>query len=257
MKPLKHRTVGQRIGSYLFGWLMRMVFALLFCTCRVKVIGREIERQFLRENPGKGLLYASWHRGLMYFIYFYRNQQFIVMASASKDGDLAAETVKRHGWITVRGSSSYRGTEALREMIPYIKKGHRAGLVVDAPRGPAHESKIGIVVIARMTDLPIVPVMWSADRFWRLKSWDRTIIPKPFARIVFYYSQQLLAVPRKASREECEQVRQQLDDILNRMMYQTDHFYQTPGIASPAEIDVPQSVLDRYMAEENQRRCKN
>ena len=243
MKPVKYRTRRQRIVYYFFGWLTRIVFALLFSTCRVQVIGRETEERYICENPGKGLLYASWHRGLMYFIYFYRNQQFVVMASASKDGELAAQTVIRHGWIAVRGSSSFRGSEALREMIPYFKKGHRGGLVVDAPLGPPCVSKIGIVVMARMTGLPIVPVMWSADRYWRLKSWDRTIIPKPFSRIVFFYPQTLLTVPPRATKEECEQYRQLLDETLNRMMFQTDHFFQTPGIDSPAQIEVPESAL--------------
>lgn len=250
MKPLKHRTRRQRIVFYLFGWLTRIVFALLFSTCRVTVIGREIEQRYVRENPGKGLLYASWHRGLMYFIYFYRNQQFIVMASASKDGELAAQTVIRHGWIAIRGSSSYRGSEALREMVPYFKKGYRGGLVVDAPQGPPLVAKIGIVVMARMTGNPIVPIMWSADRYWRLKSWDRTIVPKPFSRIVFFYPEKLLTVPRKATKEQCEQYRRQLDEILNRMMYQTDHFFQTPGFASPAEIEVPESALKKNPAHE-------
>ena len=250
MKPLKQRIRRQRIVYYLFGWLMRIVFALLFSTCRVQVIGREIEEQYERENPGKGLLYASWHRGLMYLIYFYRNRQFIVMASASKDGELAAQTVKRHGWIAIRGSSSFRGSEAMREMIPYFRKGHRGGLVVDAPKGPPHVSKIGIVIMARMTGLPIVPVMWSADRCWRLKSWDRTIIPKPFSRIVFFYPEELLTVPRKATKEECKQYRQLLDDTLNRMMYQTDRFFQTPGVVSPAEIPMsPSSRGDNSVSE--------
>ena len=243
MKPLKSIPLKLRIASYLFGWLTRIVFALLFSTCRVTVVGRDIEERYTRENPGKGLLYASWHRGIMYLVYFYRHQQFIVMASASKDGELAAQTSKRHGWTVVGVCSCYRGSVALREMIPYFKKGHRGGLVVDAPRGPAHVSKIGIIVMARMTGLPIIPVMWSADRYWRLKSWDRTIIPKPFSRMVFYYPEKLLTIPRKATKEQCEQYRQLLDDTLNRMMYQTDHFFQTPGISSPAEIEVPESAV--------------
>ena len=115
--------------------------------------------------------------------------------------------------------------------------------MVDAPQGPPHVSKIGIIIIARMTGLPIVPVMWSADRYWRLKSWDRTIIPKPFSRIVFFYPEQLLTVPGRASKKECELYRQQLDDSLNQMMYQTDHYFQTPGITSPAEIVVPDAAL--------------
>jgi len=239
MKPLKKRTLGQKIVFYLFGWLTRVMFAILFCTCRVQVFGREIEATYLEDNPGKGLLYASWHRGLMYLIYFYRNQNFVVMASASKDGELAAQATLRHGWVVVRGSSSYRGSEALREMIPYFKKGHSGGLVVDAPRGPAHISKIGIIIAARLSGLPIIPVMWSADRFWRLRSWDRTIIPKPFARIIFLYGDDFIRVPQNASREECENLRQVLDDTLNSLMHKVDNFFQSPDIGDPRRIQVP------------------
>ncbi len=243
MTPLKKRKPWQHAVYYLFSWLTRFLFALMFCTCRVQVFGREIEKRYQKENPGKGLLYASWHRGLTFFIYFYRYKNFVVMASASKDGELAAQVTKRHGWVVVRGSSSYRGSEALREMVPYFKKGYRGGLVVDAPRGPAHVSKIGIIIVSRMAGAPIVPVIWSADRCWLLKTWDRTIIPKPFSRIAFVYADELIQVPRKASREECEQYRQLLDDTLNRLMYQTDHFFGTPGIKDPRQIEVPEAVL--------------
>ncbi len=209
---------------YVFGWIIRVVSVLLFCTCRVQVFGQEIETKYLALNPGKGLLYASWHRGLIFLVYFYRNLKFVVMASASKDGELAAQATKRYGWIPIRGSSSYRGTEALRKMVAYFNKGYRGGLVVDAPRGPRYVSKIGVIVMSKMTGLPIIPVMWSADRFWQLRSWDRTIIPKPFSRIVFLYAEEFIRVPKDASREECEKYRQLLDSTLNWMMYQTDNF---------------------------------
>jgi lysophospholipid acyltransferase (LPLAT)-like uncharacterized protein len=225
MAPLKKRKLRLYAAYYLFGWLNRLLFALLFLTCRVTVKGQAIVETYRENNPGKGLLYASWHRGLMFLIYHFRFKKGVVMASASKDGELAAQTAKRHGWIVIRGSSSYRGSEALREMVPYVKKGHRAGLVVDAPRGPAHVSKIGIIIASRIAGVPIVPIMWSADRYWRLKSWDRTIIPKPFSRIVLLYGNNLIEVPGKASREKCEVYRQQLDDTLNGMMEQTDNFF--------------------------------
>jgi lysophospholipid acyltransferase (LPLAT)-like uncharacterized protein len=225
MAPLKKRKLRLYAAYYLFGWLIRLLFALLFLTCRVTVKEQEVIETYRKNHPGKGLLYASWHRGLSFFIYYFRFQKGVVMASASKDGELAAQTAKRHGWIVVRGSSSYRGSEALREMVPYVKKGYRAGLVVDAPRGPAHVSKIGIVIASRLSGVPIVPLMWSADRYWRLKSWDRTIIPKPFSRIVLLYGNNLIEVPGKASREECEAYRQQLDETLNSLMEQTDNYF--------------------------------
>lgn len=227
---------------YLFGWAVKIVTTLLFMTCRVRVFGRDIEERYLKEHPGKGLLYASWHRGLFYFVYFYRNLKFVVMASASKDGELAAQATKRFGWVPVRGSSSRRGSEALLEMQDLIKKGHRAGLVVDAPTGPPYISKIGIIILAKRTGLPLVPVMWNADRCWRLRSWDRSIIPKPFSRIVYVYGDRFMHVPSDASEEDCEGYRLKLDDILRRMMYQTDHFFSMPDITDPRHITVPEPV---------------
>jgi lysophospholipid acyltransferase (LPLAT)-like uncharacterized protein len=91
-----------------------------------------------------------------------------------------------------------------------------------------------------MTGLPILTLMWSADRIWRLNSWDRTIIPKPFSRIVLSYADHLIWIPRRASREEMESMRQRLDDTLNRLMYQTDHFFTTAGVTDPRLIAVPE-----------------
>jgi len=232
MTPLKYAAY------YTFGWLSRAVATILLSTCRVTVYGQEIEKQLLRENHGKGFLGASWHRGLMFFVFFYRFRGFIVMASASDDGELAAQATRRFGWITVRGSSTRRGLRAFREMEAYLNNGHLGGLAVDAPQGPRCVSKIGIIILAKRTGLPIMPAMWSADRCWRVGSWDRTIIPKPFSRIVFVYGKDIIRVPRNASREECEALRKRLDHVLNTMMYQTDHFFRTKGVSDPREIKV-------------------
>lgn len=132
-------------------------------------------------------------------------------------------------------------------MVPLFRKGHDGGLVVDAPTGPAHVSKIGIILAARMTGLPILPVMWSADRCWRINDWDRTMIPKPFSRIIFVYAQNVIHIPQKASREQCEQLRQHLDKVLNRMMFQTDRFFTTSGIDDPRNIAVTDQELEKYL----------
>jgi len=216
----------QKVSFTIFGYIARISTTLLFSTCRIEIIGKDIEDTYFAGNPGKGLLYAAWHRGLIYLIYYFRNLEFVVMASASKDGELAAQATKRHGWIPVRGSSTRRGSEALREMIPYIEKGHRSGLTVDAPQGPPYVSKIGIIVLAKRSGVPILPVMWGASRYWQLKSWDQTMIPKPFSRIVFLYSDALMHIPSDASREDCEAYRQELDDVLNRLMVRADSHYQ-------------------------------
>ena len=236
MKPWKFFLI------YVLSWAFRIFGTIILSTCHVRVFGREIEKKYFEDNPGKSLLYASWHRGVIYSVFFYRNARFVGMASTSDDGEIAAQGAKRFGWKIVRGSSTRRGGQALREMISFIQKGYRAGLVVDAPRGPAHISKPGIILLAKMTDLPLLTFMWSADRYWRVRSWDRTIIPKPFSRIVGLYSDSLIKVPPDASREDREEYRQQLEDTLNKLMYQTDHFFITPGITDPRQIEVPDPV---------------
>jgi lysophospholipid acyltransferase (LPLAT)-like uncharacterized protein len=235
-------SIWKRAGFYLFGWTARIAATTWLSTCRITEFGREIETRYLETHPDKGLLYASWHRGLFFVVYWYRNQKVVSIASASEDGELAAQAAKRFGWVTARGSSSRRGRQAFREMEDYIHKGYKGGLVADAPRGPRFVSKLGIIYLAKRTGIPIIPVIWAADRFWKLNSWDRMIIPKPFARIVALFDDAYLHVPPDASREECENYRQQLDDRLNRIMYQVDHFYNDAGIEDPRHIEVPDPV---------------
>lgn len=232
----------QRAEFYTFGWVAKILATIWLRTCRISEFGRGIEENYLRENPGKGLLYASWHRGLFFVIYWYRNRNIVSIASASGDGELAAQAAKRFGWITARGSSSRGGRKAFREMEALIKKGYHGGLVADAPRGPRFVSKPGIIYLAKRTGTPIIPVIWSSDRYWKLKSWDRTIIPGAFARIVAVYADKSISVPPDASRQECEQYRRQLDRMLNHIMYQADHFFKTPGVSDPRQIKVPDPV---------------
>ena len=243
MKPQKKRKTWQIPLYYLFGWFTRILLLAVFITCRVQEFGRETVDDFLKKHPGKGLIVASWHRGVMFLVYHYRDQKRVTMASSSKDGELAAQAAERHGWIVVRGSSSYRGFEALKELVRLFEKGYSGGMVVDAPRGPAHTAKIGIITAARLTGLPIMPIMWSADRCWRLRSWDRTIIPKPFSRIVLVYNDSFIWVPKQASRKELEGYRQQLDTELNRLMYQTDHCFSPSGVKDPRRIAITDKTV--------------
>jgi len=232
----------KRAAFYGFGWAAKVIASMWLGTCRITEFGREIEDRCSEEHPGRGSLYASWHRGLFYVIYWFRNQNVVSIASASEDGELAAQAARRFGWITARGSSSRGGRQAFREMEALVRRGYKGGLVADAPQGPRFVSKLGIIYLAKRTGLPIIPVIWSADRCWTLKSWDRTIIPKPFARIVALFADTPILVPKDASRETCKRYQLQLDQQLNRIMYQTDHFFKTPGTTDPRNIDVPHPV---------------
>ena len=231
--------MGKRIAAFVAGRLVRWLVTLWLSTCRVEVFGREVEQAYLHEHPKQGLLYASWHCAVVFFAYFFRDRNLAVLVSTSRDGELASQMIRPLGFIPVRGSSSRRGLQALREMQTIVKQGHRCGIVVDGPRGPRRVTKIGIIMLARLTGLPIIPVIWSADRCWKLKSWDRTVIPKPFARVVLLYHQELIYVPADASRQACEHYRQILERILNQMTYQTETYFTQPAAIDPRHIAVP------------------
>ncbi len=213
-------------GELQYGWKFRLLLAIaprlfylissaVFRTCRVTLIGKEHEDQFLRQ--GKPSLFVSWHQGLLYFVYYFRNRNGLIMVSRSKDGELIARVLKLFGFQSVRGSSSKGGKEALHAMVEKINETQcSGGLVADAPRGPFGVAKIGIIKLAQDTGLPLIPVMFWAKRKVLLNNWDRTIIPLPFTKILFLYEPPIF-VPAAATNEEMEAIRGNLTDQLNRM----------------------------------------
>ncbi len=226
--------------SLLVGIISRIAFSLIFATCRFEIFGKDTGADHKRGRTDGNVLYVTWHQRLIPYIWYYRFKEVVVMASMSRDGELASRYVTAFGWISVRGSSKKRGREALLEMVPYVRKGHPAALACDAPTGPAYISKIGIVALAQKSGRPIQAGMWSCDNYWTLRSWDRTIIPKPFSRIALMYAEPI-HVPEDASRETCEEARQLLDERLNTMMYQADRFFES-DVKDPRHIPVPSPV---------------
>lgn len=203
--------------------LFYLVTHAIFRTCRITVIGKENEDQFLRQ--GKPSLFVSWHQGLLYFVYHFRNRNGLVMVSQSKDGEIIARILKLLGFQSARGSSSRGGKEALQVMIDTINATQcSAGLVADAPRGPFGVAKIGIIKLAKETGLPLLPVMWWAKRKIMFNSWDKGILPLPFTQIVFYYEPPI-CVPPDASDEQMERARADLTDQLNRMHKQAREYF--------------------------------
>src|SRR6202043_960838 len=98
-------------------------------------------------------------------------------------GDLGADLTQRFGFDVVRGSSSRMGASALLELGEILNSGRDILITPDGPRGPAYELGPGIIFLAHKTGAPVVPVNMEYSSCWRVKSWDRFIIPKPFAKV--------------------------------------------------------------------------
>ena len=123
-----------------------------------------------------------------------------VLASRSRDGELVARWVTRFGLRVVRGSSSHGGAEALRELTAALRAGEDVAVVPDGPRGPREQLQPGVVVLAALSGAPVVPFGFAARPARRLASWDRFMVPLPFARAAAVFGKPF-AVAREADRE--------------------------------------------------------
>lgn len=134
-------------------------------------------------NAGKGRLYCIWHSQLLSLSYLFRNTGTTAVVSESSDGRKAAAVAHRWGHDIIQGSSTRGGASALRACVRTLQQGKNIVLTPDGPRGPSEIAKAGVAQIALLSGAPVVPVAAMPSSAWRLGSWDRFSIPKPYAYI--------------------------------------------------------------------------
>jgi len=132
---------------------------------------------------------AAWHNRLLLLPFairrFITQRQGAALISASRDGAWLANLVHRFGFSVVRGSSSRKGAAAMLQLADVIASGHDVVITPDGPRGPAYRPGGGIILLAQKTGARIVPLNLEFSACWRLRSWDRFILPRPFTRVRF------------------------------------------------------------------------
>lgn len=161
-------------------------------TFRISVINEAPWQDYLQK--GGSLLFCCWHQQVfptLAYIRKYRELSPPLMISLSNDGEIGAGIVRRFGWTPVRGSSSKGGLKALKQMIRELRRSRLAGHIVDGPQGPSGIVKPGAISLALAARAVIVPVSISADRAWFFNSWDRFMLPKPFAGVRFEFGEMI------------------------------------------------------------------
>jgi lysophospholipid acyltransferase (LPLAT)-like uncharacterized protein len=166
-----------------------LLIRLLWATLRVDILGEDRIRQMWGE--GRNAIFAAWHDQLLLMIMGYRGPGVRILISASKDGELIARTMRRLGHGTVRGSSSRGGRAAFREMIALTREPLDLAVTPDGPKGPRHLIKPGVVQLARLSGRPVIPAALVCSRGHRFASWDRFLLPYPFARAVLVLGEPL------------------------------------------------------------------
>ena len=139
------------------------------------------------------------------------------IVSASKDGEILAEVLKREGNELIRGSSNRDNIKSLKEAVRYAKKNYTLGIAIDGPSGPIFEPKAGAVFIAQKTGMPIVPVSSYCSKKWIFKNmWDKLEIPKPFSKCVHYVAEPFYLTKETTLEESIKLVKEKIHQAGNK-----------------------------------------
>ena len=197
-------------------WTVRLGAAflrLLASTWRVRAVNDGPLNEARR--AGQPVLFALWHGELLPLLWHQRGRGVAVVISEHRDGEIIAQIAESLGYRTVRGSSTRGASRALLGLVRVMAEGHDGAITPDGPRGPARVFAPGAAVAAQRTGVPIVPIRASASSAWRLKSWDRFLIPKPFARVTVTMGPltRVVADSPRAAAEQSGELQRILDAV--------------------------------------------
>ncbi|MGH9484141.1 MAG: lysophospholipid acyltransferase family protein [Terriglobales bacterium] len=173
------------------------------------------------ERPPQPAVYVFWHRCLLPIAWFARDRGFGVLVSQHFDGEMISQIAERLGYRLFRGSSTRGGQDALQAMQAALAAGQPIALTVDGPRGPCFRAKGGAIQLARATGAPIYALHVSPRKAWTMRSWDRFQLPQPFARVRGVWAGPLM-VPADCGPEQAETLRQEMENLLNRLRGEND-----------------------------------
>ena len=204
----------QRAGAFAVFVLLRALMVTVRCRLRDR-------SEFFSPSAPAPVIFCIWHNRLatcVKVLEVHRRPHnsgagMAALVSASRDGALLARILEWFHIQPVRGSSSRRGAQALRELTTWAERSHDLTITPDGPRGPCYQFQEGVMSLAQVTGLPVLPVAFNLNWKLRVKSWDRFQIPLPFARCEVVAGR-VMRVPAEATDAERESLRQQLETEL-------------------------------------------
>ena len=174
----------QRLKHYFIAYLGKWIIHLIYKTCRVEFTGLE---NLTSLSPHEKCILALWHNRLAMaaeILAPLKQFRYVAVISNSRDGEpLAIFTESYSHASTIRVPHNDRHG-ALLKIINHLRA--KQGIVVvtpDGPRGPRYQVKPGMIWAAKETSAKIIPLTWTPNKFWQIKSWDKMLFPKPFSKI--------------------------------------------------------------------------
>lgn len=214
------RILGSDAVRRVLCWLGAQYIRFVHATGRWSVVRGDIP-QALWER-GEPFILCFWHGRLLMMPYCWNRRVDIhMLISQHRDGQIIARTVGHFGIRTIAGSTQRGGAGALRAMLKALQAGECVGITPDGPRGPRMRASDGIISVARLAGVPIVPATFAVDRRKVLGSWDRFVIAWPFARGVLAWGEPI-HVTRDADEAAVEVARARVEEALNVLTAEVD-----------------------------------
>ena len=196
LRPMSAIPARTRRLARLIAWAVR----LLAATWRVRRFGGRSLHGSLARGP---VVAAFFHEDMLPMVALHRGLGFSGMASKSEDGELLAGVISSLGYGTVRGSSSHGGVNAaLSALRSTLASGASIAIAVDGPRGPRQVVQPGAAALSALSGRPILLLRAHARPAWRAKSWDRFLLPLPFAKVELRYATLDAPPPGRVARAE-------------------------------------------------------
>ncbi|NQU56656.1 MAG: lysophospholipid acyltransferase family protein [Rhodospirillales bacterium] len=234
---LDKRILRSKVVQSILCLLAASYIRFVYLTSRWSVVGGDIPKQFWDQD--KMFILCFWHGRLMMMPYCWDMAKPVhMMISMHRDGRILSDTVAHLGIKTIVGSTSKGGAAALRTMVKTVKAGDYVGLTPDGPRGPRMRAQEGIVTIARLAKVPIIPISYASTRSKIFGSWDNFVAALPFGRGVFVWGEPI-EVPHTTDKNVLEEARQKIEDSLNAVSAQADRLC---GLAPIEPASLPEET---------------
>ena len=201
------------------GFLANIIYPLarlIQFTLRLRVVGFEK----IRDLDGPKIL-CCWHGRTFVPSRLYKGKGLYAMFSHSRDGEMQAKIFTKFGFKVIRGSTGRGGERALVESIRALKAGGTIAMTPDGPRGPTRKVQEGVMLMAKKSGAPLVPVGAFARPGKLFNSWDRYLIPYPFAKASIVFGD-AIPVPPNPSEEEYEAIRLKMEQEIDRMQSEAE-----------------------------------
>lgn len=227
------RILASDISRKALTWIAAQYIRMVWLTGKWRIFGEELPDKLIAD--GRPFIVAFWHGRLIMMAFSWNRCDLVhMLISGHRDGQLVSGMMSHFGSKTVFGSSTRGGAAAFIQLARLLRQGEVVGITPDGPRGPRMRANDGVIALAKIADVPILPLTFSASLRHVFQSWDRFLLPFPFSRGVFIWGKPI-HVPNGADDIVMADKRRELEDALLALTQRADWLMNRPDV-DPAPL---------------------